>query len=180
MESGYLELQTDRPGAAVKAFERAVRGAPDDPRLVTVLGMAKQEGGDDRGARVAYERALARDPRNGIAANNLAWLYAEAGRLDEALALAQRANEALHGAAQALDTLGWVHHLAGRQDEAIRAFRAALEKQPQNPTYHQHLGAAYLRAGRKAEARESLEQALQISSSFSGAETVRRMLADVR
>jgi tetratricopeptide (TPR) repeat protein len=179
MESGFLELQSDQPRAALKAFERAVRGAPDDPRLVTLVGMVKQEGGDGRGARAAYERALARDSRNGVAANNLAWLYAQEGRLDEALTLAQRANETLNGAPQALDTLGWVHHLAGRHDEAIRAFRAALEKQPQNPTYHHHLGAAYLKAGRSEEARKSLQQALQVSPSFDGAAEVRKLLADV-
>ena len=180
LESGFLELQDDQPRAALKAFERAVRGAPDDPRLVTLVGMVKQEEGDDRGARAAYERVLARDARNGIAANNLAWLYAEDGRLDDALTLAQRANDALNGAPQSLDTLGWVHYRAGRHEDAIRAFEAALAKQPRNPTYHHHLGAAYLKAGRRDDARRSLQQALQISPSFDGAADARKMLAGLK
>jgi tetratricopeptide (TPR) repeat protein len=180
VEAGSLELQKDQPRAAERAFERAVRGAPNHAGLVTMLGMVKQDRGDDQGARAAYERALARDPQSGIAANNLAWLYAESGRLDEALTLAQRATEALKGAPQALDTLGWVHHLAGRSEDAIRAFRQALDKQPENPTYHYHLGAAYLRAGRHSEARDSLQQALRISRSFDGAPAAEKMLTSIR
>jgi tetratricopeptide (TPR) repeat protein len=180
LETGYLELQKEQPREAVRAFERAVRGAPESGGVVTLLGMVKQEGGDDHGARAAYERALARDPQNGVAANNLAWLYAKSGRLDEALSLAERANTTLNGAPQTLDTLGWVHYLAGRTDDAIRAFLAALEKQPENPTYHYHLGAAYLRAGKMVEARESLQKALQISPTFDGADAAGRMLAEMR
>jgi cellulose synthase operon protein C len=180
VEAGALELQKDQPRAAERAFERAVRGAPNHAGLVTMLGMVKQDRGDDQGARAAYERALARDPQNGVAANNLAWLYAESGRLDEALALAQRATDALKGAPQALDTLGWVHHLAGRSDDAIRAFRHALDKQPENPTYHYHLGAAYFRAGRHGEARDSLQKALRTSRSFAGADDAEKILASIR
>jgi tetratricopeptide (TPR) repeat protein len=142
-----------------------------------MLGMVKQEGGDRRGALAAYERALARDPNDGVAANNLAWLYAESNRLEDALALATRANAALNNASQTLDTLGWIHHLAGRQDEAIHAFRAALEKQPDNPTYHYHLGAAYAQAGHPAAARTSALQALRLSERFPEAAAARKLLA---
>ena len=141
--------------------------------------MTRQTRGDEAGARAAYERAITHDARSGVAANNLAWLYAELGRSDEALVLAQRATAALHNAPQALDTLGWVHHLAGRSDEAIRAFQEALAKRPDNPAYHYHLGAAYLRAGRMDDARASLQQALHLSSSFDGVETARKMLSDM-
>lgn len=179
LEAGSLELQKEQPRAAVRAFERAVRGAAGDPGVVTMLGMVKQGEGDDKGARAAYERALERDPRSGVAANNLAWIYAESGLLEEALDLATRATEALNGAPQAVDTLGWVHYRAGRHEDAMRAFRTALDKQPDNPTYHYHLGAAYLRAGRKDEARASLQQALRISTSFDGADAARKMLSEV-
>jgi tetratricopeptide (TPR) repeat protein len=176
VEAGYLALQRDQPRAALAAFERAVRGAPDHPGLATLVGMIKQENGDGRSAAGEYERALARNPRNGVAANNLAWLYAQSGRLAEALTLAEQANEALGGAPQTLDTLGWVRHLAGRSEEAIHDLRAALEKEPDNPTYHYHLAAAYQKAGRPGEARESVERALRISSTFREADAARKML----
>ena len=58
-----------------------------------MVGMIQEARGDHDGARAQYERVLALDPHAGVAANNLAWIYAESGRLDEALKLATIAQE---------------------------------------------------------------------------------------
>jgi len=93
-----------------------------------------------------------------------------------AVSAAEGAERALHGLPQALDTLGWMYHLTGRTTDAITYLTAARDKTPANPIYHYHLGAAYLSAGSTKEGRSSLAKALQISTSFDGAEDARRLL----
>jgi Flp pilus assembly protein TadD len=173
-------LANDDATEASRVLTAAQRRWASHPGVARMVGMLKQEHGERAAARVAYERALALNPSDGVAANNLAWLYAESGRVQEALKLAERARAALGNAPQVLDTSGWVSHLAGRTDDALHWMRAALEKAPDNPTYHWHLGAIYLEAGKPAEARASLTKALAISTSFDGADDVRRALATLK
>ncbi len=61
-------------------------------------------------AQPLYERVLGYDPRAGVATNNLAWLYADAGRLQAALELAQTSVAEQPEDPQAHDTLGWVFY----------------------------------------------------------------------
>ncbi len=177
---GQLYLATKNRPAAVKAFELvAARRLRPVGALITI-GVLKQEAGDSEGAAFAYEKALALDPSAGIAANNLAWLLADGGQIDEALQWARTAEATLGATPEVLDTLGWVHHLAGRHDDAIRSLEAARGKAPGNPTYHYHLGSAYLGAGRTLDARDALRRALQISPAFTDADDARRMLATMQ
>ena len=48
-------------------------------------GILLETANDRAGARAQYEAVLAKSPRAGVAANNLAWMLAEDGRHDEAL-----------------------------------------------------------------------------------------------
>ena len=70
-----------------------------------------------------------------------------------------------------------MYHLAGRRDQAIRTLTIARNKTPENPLYHHHLGVAYRHAGRLADARASLERALRLSATFTGADEARELLA---
>ncbi len=172
-----LYLATGNRGAALKYYEHvaARRGRPVGTLIA--IGILKQEAGDVTGARLAYERALALDRTAAVAANNLAWLDAAAGDLARAVERAERAAAGAPEAAQVLDTLGWMYHLAGRSDQAIRTLMMARNKTPDNPLYHHHLGVAYRYAGRLAEARASLERALNLSATFTGADEARQLLA---
>ncbi len=175
-----LHLITGKQAEAIEQYERVVTLRVRSTNAWTKLGILKWEIGDTAGARAAYEHAVDIDRNAGVAANNLAWLLAADGRVDDAVEWARRAEAALPGVAEALDTLGWMYHLSGRSDKAIPLLASARDKTPRNPTYHHHLGAAYLRAGRTAEARSALHQALQISNAFEGAEDARQALAVIR
>jgi Flp pilus assembly protein TadD len=100
--------------AAIEQYARAAALRPGAARTWTSLGMLRQQRGDAAGAQDAYERTLAIDPRHGVAANNLAWLYADAGRLEEAERLAGLAWRALRAAPQVRDTLARIHRLKGQ------------------------------------------------------------------
>jgi tetratricopeptide (TPR) repeat protein len=129
-------------------------------------------------AREQYERVLKGDARAGVAANNLAWIYAEEGRLDDAVRLAEVAAEVLRDRPEPQDTLGWAYYRKGRPVHALAAFERAIERAPDNPIYHYHLGLAHLKAGNTDKGRAELRRALELKPDFSGAAEARQALAE--
>ena len=142
-----------------------------------MAGMLYEARGDRPRARQTYEAIVAADSRAGIAANNLAWIYAEEGKLDDALRLARIAQQELRRRPEGEDTLGWVYLQKGQASDAIAAFSRAIERAPNNALYHYHLGLAYLRGGDTERGRAELKRALTISPDFNGADDARRRLA---
>jgi putative PEP-CTERM system TPR-repeat lipoprotein len=144
---------------------------------LTMVGMIQEARGDRDSARSQYERVMLMDPGAGVAANNLAWIYADAGRLDEALKFATVARERLKRP-ESEDTLGWVYYKKGLLQHAITSFERAAAKAPRNPVYQYHLGLAHLREGNEEEGRAALKRALAIKSDFNGADEARKALAE--
>jgi tetratricopeptide (TPR) repeat protein len=117
---------------------------------------------------------LAIDPRAGVAANNLAYMDAEAGQnLELALHRALVAKSVLPNHAAVDDSLGWVHYKRGRFDLALQAFQQSVARAPTNPTSHYHLGVIHKEHGKLDLARAALEEALRLNPAFAKA---RRML----
>ena len=113
------------------AATRELARNPHQPDLLTLLGDIHQSRGRLAEAAAAYERAVALDPRQARALNNLAWLYATSKdpalrRPERALALARRA-AALDPAPHVLDTLAESYYVNGHFAEAMAAGRQALE-----------------------------------------------------
>jgi tetratricopeptide (TPR) repeat protein len=166
--------QTDRAVAEYKALaakSRAPAGA------LTMIGLIQESRGDRAAAKKQYEDVLAIDPRSGVAANNLAWMYAEDGRVDDAIRLATVATEELRGRPEADDTLGWAYYHRGTMTRAIAAFERAIEKAPERPVYHYHLGLALDKAGSGEKARAAFKRALSFKTDFTGADDARARLA---
>ena len=121
---------------------------------------------------------LTLDPRSAVAANNVAWSYAEKGEnLDTTLQLAQTAVAQEPESHVMNDTLGWVYYKKNLPDLAIRPLELSVRKAPKNAVYHYHLGLAYAKAGKTADARKSLSTALDVASDFAGSEEARKLLA---
>jgi len=106
------------------------------------VGIILQAKGNRAEALHQYEAVLARNPNAGVAANNLAWMMAEDGRLDEAMKYATVAAEELPDLPEAQDTLGWVYLRKNLPGHAQTSFQRALNLAPQNATYKQHLQQA--------------------------------------
>jgi tetratricopeptide (TPR) repeat protein len=88
------------------------------------------------------------DARSVIAANNLAYMYAETGEnLDRTLSLAQVAVEQAPDNPALQDTLGWVYYKRDLPDLAVRAFEQSVAKQPAHALYHFHLRMGYAKSG---------------------------------
>jgi tetratricopeptide (TPR) repeat protein len=128
-------------------------------------------------ARQRYEKVVAANPQAAVAANNLAWLYAEQGtNLDVALNLAQSANRAAPDDVNFLDTLGVVLSKKGLWDMAITELREAARRSDNNPTIYLHLAQALAGKGSDAEARETARKALAIDPNFPEADQARRLV----
>lgn len=120
-------------------------------------------------AKKRYAEILARNPRAAVAANNLAWLYAEEGNLDEALKLAEVAAEMLPDRAEVQDTLGWVYYRKNLSALAIAPFEQSIAKDASNPIYHYHLALALSKNGDTAKARRAAESALRLKPDYAEA-----------
>jgi len=163
---GQMYIREGRLDAAREQFETLARRdqrSVGPPTMIAMLLEAQQRRAD---AVRAYEAVLAVHPAAGVAANNLAWLYAEDDRLDEALQLALVARQELGRAPNARDTLGWIYVRKKQPLDAIPLFVQCTEAQPDNPTYAYHLAVAYNDAGYTAKAREVLAAALAAPRPF--------------
>jgi tetratricopeptide (TPR) repeat protein len=175
---GRLYFSQNRIERAIEQYEALARHAPRPTGPRTMAAMLYEARGDRVRARQTYEAVVAADARAGIAANNLAWIYADEGKLDDALRLARIAQQQLKRRPEGEDTLGWVHLRKGQVTDAIAAFSRAIERAPSHALYHYHLGLAYLQSGDTERGRAALNRALSISPDFNGADDARRRLAE--
>ena len=122
---------------------------------------------------------IARHPGNARTLNNLAATLAEADRLDEALAAAEKALAMEPQNGMILDTYGWILYKQQKIKAALDALIKSASFLPEHPIVRYHLGAAYYAAGNIDQARENLAKALQTSSDFEGADQARELLGKV-
>ena len=175
---GQLYWRQDRLDEARTEFDTLAERSPKPASALTMAGILLQTQGRDGEARERFERAIGADPKAAVAANNLAWLYAEANiNLDRALSLAQRATTQLPDLGETHDTLGWVLYKRNLAELAIPSFERSVAIDSENPLYHYHLGLAHSRAGNAPRARQSLERALELQTAFPGADEARGALA---
>jgi tetratricopeptide (TPR) repeat protein len=166
---------------ADRSFERASRALGERNASGsggTLLGLLLERQNQPADAERAFEQALAANPTDGIAANNLAWLYQQEGRLDEALRWATVANDQLRRS-ETHDTLGWIRVQRREYREALPMLQGAIQARPENPLYHYHLAVAYSKTGSPVHAREELNLALASGVTFSGREEATRLRAQL-
>lgn len=120
-----------RPEDALQALEELQRLQPADPRVWTHYAALAQQLGRSDDAITAYRAAVARDERNPLTLNNLAWALLRANRdLPEALALAQRARKLLPSNPNIDDTLAAVYRQMGLHRDAVSTYEGMLRYAP--------------------------------------------------
>jgi tetratricopeptide (TPR) repeat protein len=134
-----------------------------DPRAVgprTMVGVILEAQGKRDEARRWYEATVAEMSNAPVAANNLAFIYAEEGtNLDVALQLASSAKQQIPDSADVGDTLGWVYYKKDLATMAVGPLEDSVKKKPDSAEILYHLGLTYAKIGEKAKAREALERA---------------------
>ncbi|MDH3402952.1 MAG: tetratricopeptide repeat protein [Acidobacteriota bacterium] len=91
LDLAFLQLENGQPAAGLATLRRAVAAVPDDDRLRYGLGRALILGNELAAARASLERALELNPRNALAANDLAALCEHLGEPERALELYRQA-----------------------------------------------------------------------------------------
>ncbi|MDK2743946.1 MAG: tetratricopeptide repeat protein [Nitrospira sp. BO4] len=178
-----LALAQKMPDVAVQVLENGLKANPDSEELYMLLASAHSDKGQTDSAMAAYESALRVNPRNVLAANNLAVLLVERkgdpSSLHRAFALSRDfEKEAPHPLF--IDTLGWVRFKMGQQEEAIRLMKQAVAKSPEISVLNYHLGIAFFQSGKQAEARTYLSKALKSPDQFEGRREAEQILAQIR
>ncbi len=119
-----------------------------------LIALRAQDRQDLNTAVANYEAAVRAGDKSGVAANNLAWIYAEQGaNLDRALELASRARDLAPDNAGVVDTLGYVYLKRREYTQAISALERARDMVMIGGDHStlseikRHLAEAYLRAG---------------------------------
>ena len=149
-----LLRDADRMDQALALLNAALVDLPDDPDLLYARGLVtaqlKQLAEHERDMR----RLIELQPDNAHAYNALGYTLADQSiRLDEALALINKAIELQPGDPFILDSLGWVHYRLGNYGLAVSSLRKAFELRS-DPEIAAHLGEVLWAQGRFEDARD--------------------------
>jgi cellulose synthase operon protein C len=180
---GGLWLAQKQPDQAVQVIQAGLKANPDSEELHMLLASAHFDQGQIDPAISAYDGALRLNPRNVLAANNLAVLLVDykgdTQNLQKAFALSRDFEKDVPHPLF-LDTLGWVRFKMGQQEDAIRLMKDAVAKSPDLPTLNYHLGMAFYQSGKRAEARAYLSKALKSVETFQGRQEAEQILSQVK
>jgi tetratricopeptide (TPR) repeat protein len=157
MMMGELEAGRGRLPEAFGHYRNAVAQVEDGGALMRVALLGDTLNETDV-AEDALRRFIALFPDSFIGYNQLAWLFIQREvRLDEALVLAQQADQLQPGNASVLDNLGWVRFLNGDAAGALDTLREANRISGSgNPDIVYHLAATEAKAGSKDAAKALL------------------------
>ena len=136
-------------------LERALDAQPDAAPLLVALASVRERQGRFAEAEALDRQAIARNGRDGVALNNLAWLMAlRNGDHAAALGLIDRAIDLLGPDPELLDTRAVVRLAAGRDDRAADDLNEAVAASPSATKYY-HLALVRLRGGTKDQALDA-------------------------
>src|ERR1700722_8669812 len=166
---GKVQAAEGSVDQALALYQQGIKDNPTNVRFFILSGEIYESKHDWDHAKSMYQKALAIQPDQPLASNNLAYLLLQkGGNVDVALAMAQAARRGMPDLASAADTLGWAYYQKGIYQSAIPQFQEALrlaEKRgdPDDSEVHFHLGMAYQKANQGALARQQLEKAVKLS-----------------
>lgn len=188
-----LYIRSKQEDRAIAEYQKIVSLRPENSTTpYTMIGILEDQRKNFDAAADNYRKALEKDPNNAIAANNLAWLYAETGKgnLDEAVRLAQGVVQKHPNVAGFVDTLGWVYYKKNLHTAAVEQLRKAVsineaEARAANVSpsaaYRYHLGMALKGKGDTEESRRELEASIRMSEKapFADVDQARKALASL-
>jgi Flp pilus assembly protein TadD len=158
------EVAAGDPAKAVAKWQQWTTAHPTDVQGLTMLGTMQESQGDRDGAMASYKKALALQPEQPVAANNLAYLMVDSGQnLDVALSLAQIARRGMPTSPNTADTLAWIYYQKGNYASARDLLEEALKTSPNSASIHYHLGMTYKKLSDSADAVTHLKKAAALA-----------------
>jgi tetratricopeptide (TPR) repeat protein len=162
----YTKLQAQRGQSAnaIAALEQWLKAHPNDANTLAALGEVEESRGNGSKAEDYYKKALAIQPAQALAANNLAYrMLMNGGNVDVALSLAQTARRGMPNSPTSADTLAWAYYSKGTYGFARDLLEEAIKADPNNPVTQYHLGTVYAKQGDKSNAVIHLKKAISLA-----------------
>jgi len=128
---------------AASLYRDLVRAVPNNPGLITNLGLALDMSGDKAGAVREYQAALKLDRDQFPALVLLGGAYLDLGQPADAVGILERALKVQPGDLDAQESLGEALLASGRLGEAVRRFQALSDADPKNSKVWYGLGVCY-------------------------------------
>ncbi len=154
----------DRFAEAEPIYGELFAARPGDWRLLFARAAARERLGRWPEAEADLQGALALSPEQPDVLNYLGYSWIDRGvRLQEGLAMIQRAVALRPNSGAVIDSLGWAHYRLGDYAQALEYIERAVELSPADPTLNDHLGDVYWRLGRRIEARFQWRRALSLT-----------------
>ncbi|MFQ5718119.1 MAG: tetratricopeptide repeat protein [Acidobacteriota bacterium] len=180
---GLLAERQDDLDTALEHYRRAATIDPDAAEPFNNVGnvlraraLAARTRGDAAGAKrffagavASYRQAIDADPTFIGSYNNLALVYQDTGRPDEAMSLYREGLDRAPDNPTVRNNLGSLYFAAGRLDDARREFQRAIDLDPDYASAHNNLGAVLGRQGRPAEEIAAYRRAVAIEPDYADA-----------
>ena len=172
------EIGSGDSAKAIAKWQQWTKDHPTDVRAFTLLGSLQESQGDRNGAMDSYKKALAIQPEQPVAANNLAYLMVDSGQnLDVALSLAQVARRGAPTSPSTADTLAWIYYKKGNYESARDLLEEATKGAPNNAAIHYHLGMTYAKLSKSTDAISHLKKAAALAPNTQTAKDADKELA---
>ena len=140
-------------------------------------GICHEQSKDWPAAEADFRRALELNPTQPQVLNYLGYGLVDRGeKLDEALAMIEKAVAGDPDKGYIIDSLAWALFRLGRYEEAVEPMERASLLEPVDPIVTDHLGDVYWMVGRKLEAQFQWRRALSFEPTEKDAERIRRKL----
>jgi tetratricopeptide (TPR) repeat protein len=161
-----LSAETSNPELDRKArpiIDAALNADRGNVELLMAVAVQHVTRNDSEEAIRLFQRVVQLQPRNTLALNNLATLFAEQPeRLEDAQKYVEQAIEVEGRNPALLDTLGTILVRAGKYDQAVAALEESVAASASDPRYYFHLAVAYESAGRATDASSALQTAMDL------------------
>ena len=150
------------PDRAAELFGRVAKQDPQNMRAHFGLGSSLERQKKFDEADAAFRKALAITPDSAITLNYLGYMNADRNvKLQEALAMIEKALETDPENGSYLDSFAWALHRLGRNAEAEVAIRRAYQSQEKSAVVLSHLGLILAANGNQTEALKYLSLSLE-------------------
>ncbi len=141
--------------ASAEFIKQHLAKHPTD-QITKVMLAERQISSDKEAAIQSYEELVKANPGNFLALNNLAYLYNEQGRLDDAEKYAKQAVALLPTHPDALDTLAQIQLAKGNTDQGIRNLAKATDTGKASEEVWLNYIEALLKAGKTELAKRKI------------------------
>jgi putative PEP-CTERM system TPR-repeat lipoprotein len=155
---GRAEIAAGKPLEATTTFRELVSVSPKSPRAQQLLGGALAASDDQRGAKEAFEAALALDEKFAPALRALVEVESRAGNVEGALKIAAKIDKMAPKSAVGKMLAGDVYMRAKQYDKAVQFYDEALKRED--------TGAIAIRRYNAARGTGNLDKALTMLQSW--------------